>query len=136
MPYRETFTIVYPSHMARTRQSDADILQTDLTSLEKWEKNTGEWNSSHLNVVAFPLRVSGTPPPYILTSSDLTRKIIISKIFRSHSVGKALMVRTRNKNCKQSKSCPRNDQKKYNSSQVTSLPDNNMYVHILNSVAL
>ena len=71
------------------------------------------------------LRNPTTHTYILLTSSDPTRKITISKIFRSHSVGKALMVRTRNKHSKQSKSCPRNVRKKYKccsyASQVTTL---------------
>ena len=92
-------------------------------------RNTGEWNLTHLHVIAFPLPVSGIPPPihthFIIPHSKNCH--LISQIFRSHSVGKAIMVRTRNKPSKQSKSCPRNDQKKYkccsSASQVSSLPD-------------
>ena len=64
--------------------NDADILQKYLRRLHQSKngRNTGEWNLTHLDVIAFPLPVSGTPPPisYILTSSDATRKIIISNI--------------------------------------------------------
>ena len=115
--------IIYKNIKAR---NDVDILQKDLTLLEKWEKHWRmEFNPSKYNSISFTrLR---NPITHTLTSSDPTRKIIISKIFRSHSVGKTIMVRTRNKHCKQSKSCPRNDQKKYKccsyASQVTSLPD-------------
>ena len=53
-------------------------------------RNTGEWNLTHLNVIAFPLPVSGIPSPIHTHFIRPHSKKFISKIFRSHSVGKAI----------------------------------------------
>ena len=86
-----------------------------------------EFNPSRCHCISFTrLR---NPTTHFLHTHFIRRhsKNYHQQNIRSHSVGKALMVRTRYKHSKQSKSCPRNDQKKYKccsyASQVTSLPD-------------
>ena len=117
--------IIYKTVKAR---SDVDILQKDLTSLEKWEKHWRmEFNPSKCYSISFTRLRNPITHIYSLHQTPLEKLLLSAKYLGSHSVGKAIMVRTRNKHSKQSKSCPRNDQKKYKccsfASQVSSLPD-------------